>query len=164
MIRRAQNSRDFEAIHRLILELAEYEKAPNEVITSPQILENHCQGNQPLAFAWVAELPNNNLDAQNPLLEVNQSPEIIGAAVCYVRYSTWKGPVFYLEDLIVQESHRKNGYGKQLLDEIIEFARTTGFKRIVWQVLDWNTPAIEFYKKYPVSFDESWINVTLELE
>jgi len=163
MIRKAQTSRDFESIHRLILELAEYEKAPNEVITTPEILKKYCGGDQPLAFAWVAELPAETF-LENPNIKVNPSSEIVGAAVCYVRYSTWKGPVFYLEDLIVQESHRKNGYGKQLLDEIIEFARKTGFKRIVWQVLDWNTPAIEFYKKYPVSFDESWINVTLDLE
>ena len=163
MIRRAQTSRDFESIHRLILELAEYEKAPNEVITTPEILEKHCGGDQPLAFAWVAELLAENI-LENQNIIANPSCEIVGAAVCYIRYSTWKGPVFYLEDLIVQESYRKKGYGKQLLDEIIEFARITGFKRIVWQVLDWNESAIEFYKKHPVSFDDSWINVTLDLE
>ncbi len=149
MIRKAENNRDFQDIHRLILELAEYEKAPNEVITNPEILQEHCSGSKPLAFAWVLE---------------NSENRVVGAAIGYIRYSTWKGPVFYLEDLIVEESFRKMGFGKQLLDAVIEFAKDQKFKRIVWQVLDWNTPAIEFYKKYSVSFDDSWINVTLDLE
>ncbi len=230
MIRRAIG-RDFEDIHRLIQELANYEKAPNEVITSPKILEEHCSGIKPLAFAWVLEIPipvqdkrsDNELVNQtthvnqvtheqiNFVLESNSVPErsesseeqnqillskftpaelhlnskrqeselidtfdqqnseiersrIVGAAIGYIRYSTWKGPVFYLEDLIVEEAFRKQGFGKQLLDVVIEFAKLQNFKRVVWQVLDWNTPAIEFYKKYEVSFDDSWINVTLDLE
>ena len=72
--------------------------------------------------------------------------------------------VCYLEDLIVEEAFRNQGFGKQLLDAVIEFAKSQKFKRVVWQVLDWNQPAIEFYKKYSVSFDDSWINVTLDLE
>lgn len=149
MIRKAEYNRDFESIHRLILELAEYEKAPAEVITSPETLEEHCSGNKPLAFAWVLE---------------NSENRVVGAAICYIRYSTWKGPVFYLEDLIVEEAFRNQGFGKLLLDTVIEFAKSQKFKRVVWQVLDWNQPAIEFYKKYSVSFDDSWINVTLDLE
>lgn len=149
MIRKAENNRDFESIHRLILELAEYEKAPSEVITGPETLMGHCGGSKPLAFAWVLE---------------NTENRVVGAAICYIRYSTWKGPVFYLEDLIVEEAFRNQGFGKQLLDAVIEFAKSQKFKRVVWQVLDWNQPAIEFYKKYSVSFDDSWINVTLDLE
>ncbi len=150
--------RDFESIHRLILELAEYEKAPDEVITDASILEKYCSGVQPLAYAWVAQLDSHDHSSET------QDQRIIGAAVCYIRYSTWKGPVLYLEDLIVEKRFRQNGYGQALLNAVIEFARTQGYKRVVWQVLDWNLTAIEFYKKYSVSFDESWINVTLDIE
>ena len=88
---------------------------------------------------------------------------ITGFALYYIRYSTWKGQVMYLEDLLVTESMRGNGIGKMLLDRLIEEAREKGFKKVVWQVLDWNEPAINFYKKYNANFDGGWVNVSLEV-
>lgn len=145
-IRRAQ-SIDFISVHSLISELAVFEKSPLEVITTPIILENACSGDSPLAWCWVAE---------------NEEGEIVGAAVCYVRYSTWKGPVFYLEDLIVSEKYRRMGWGRKLLMAIIDFAKENGYSRVQWQVLDWNQSAIEFYKQFNAQFDGEWINVHVE--
>lgn len=146
-VRQAQSS-DFIHVHALIAELALFEKAPNEVITSPETLENACNGKSPLAWCWVAE---------------DSDGTIVGAAVCYVRYSTWKGPVFYLEDLIVSENHRRNGWGRKLLNAIIEFAQEKGYSRVQWQVLDWNQSAIEFYRQFNAHFDGEWINVHIEI-
>lgn len=146
-VRQAQPT-DFIHVHALIAELALFEKASNEVFTSPQTLEKACSGSSPLAWCWVAE----NVDSS-----------IVGAAVCYVRYSTWKGPVFYLEDLIVTESHRRNGWGRKLLNAIIDFAQKEGYSRVQWQVLDWNQSAIEFYKQFNAHFDGEWVNVHIEI-
>jgi len=146
-IRQAQPP-DFIHVHDLITELAHFEKAPLEVITTPETLERACCSNSPLAWCWVAE---------------NTDGTIVGAAVCYVRYSTWKGPVFYLEDLIVSESHRRSGWGRKLLSAIIEFAKKQGYSRVQWQVLDWNQSAIEFYKQFNAHFDGEWINVHVEI-
>jgi len=146
-VRQAQPN-DFVFVHALISELALFEKAPNEVVTSPETLEKACRGTSPLAWCWVAE---------------NENSDIVGAAVCYIRYSTWKGPVFYLEDLIVSENYRKQGWGTELLNEIIEFAKKKGYPRVQWQVLDWNETAIEFYKRYNAQFDGEWINVHIEI-
>lgn len=138
---------DFESVHSLILELAKYEKAPNEVITSPNTLSEHCLAKNPFVFCWV--------------VEVNQT--IVATAICYIRYSTWKGPVLYLEDIVVKESKRRNGYGTHLMNHLIEFATKRKFQRISWQVLDWNQPAIDFYRKFDVTFDPTWVNVTLKI-
>lgn len=147
VIRKALIS-DVEAIHTLILQLAEYEKAANKVVSSPSVLADALFNPNPWVFAWVAE---------------TSSHEVVGAAVCYLRYSTWNGPVLYLEDLIVNETFRRQNIGSLLMREIIEFARINGYKHITWQVLDWNSSAVEFYKKFNVEFDSSWINVTLPL-
>jgi GNAT superfamily N-acetyltransferase len=88
---------------------------------------------------------------------------LVAFALYYIRYSTWKGQVMYLEDLLVTESMRGNGIGKLLLDRLIEEARAKGYKKVVWQVLDWNEPAINFYKKYNASFDGGWVNVSVEV-
>lgn len=91
------------------------------------------------------------------------STPIIAFALYYIRYSTWKGQVMYLEDIIVTEKMRGKGIGTMLMDRVIEEAREKGFQRISWQVLDWNEPAIKFYKKYGATFDHEWVNVTLSL-
>lgn len=83
---------------------------------------------------------------------------IQGFALYYIRYSTWKGQAMYLEDIIVTEKERGQGIGKLLFDRLIEEAKEKGFKRIVWQVLEWNEPAINFYKKYNADFDAEWVN------
>jgi GNAT superfamily N-acetyltransferase len=87
--------------------------------------------------------------------------EIKGFALYYIRYSTWKGQRMYLEDILVTESFRGKGLGKLLFDRLIEEAKEKNFSGIVWQVLEWNEPAINFYKKYNSSFDPEWVNCSI---
>ncbi|HTK18754.1 MAG TPA: GNAT family N-acetyltransferase, partial [Mucilaginibacter sp.] len=89
---------------------------------------------------------------------------IVGFALYYIRYSTWKGCRMYLEDLIVTEDWRGKGVGKLLFDRLIVEAREMGFNGMSWQVLDWNEPAIKFYKKYEAALDGAWINGSLSRE
>ena len=149
-LRRAER-RDVTAMLGLIKELAEYEKAPNEVTVDPSHFEESGFGPKPVWWAFVVE------DDGQP------SNPVVGFALYYIRYSTWKGQVMYLEDILVTESYRGQGIGKMLMDKLIEEAREKGFKRITWQVLEWNEPAIRFYKKYNAQFDPEWVNVILDL-
>jgi ribosomal protein S18 acetylase RimI-like enzyme len=140
---------DVPAIFNLICELALYEKAPNEVLNTPeQLLKDGFHTTPPRYFAQVAE---------------NDMGIIIGFALCYVRYSTWKGAVLYLEDLYVKEAHRRTGAGRTLFEACIAHAKEKGYKRITWQVLDWNQPAIDFYKKWDSILDPEWINGSIDL-
>jgi ribosomal protein S18 acetylase RimI-like enzyme len=148
IIRSARNS-DVEAIHHLIIQLAEYEKAPEKVVSTPEVLSAALFQSNPWVFAWVAE---------------SASQEIVGAAICYLRYSTWNGPVLYLEDLIVDQNFRRINIGTLLMQEIIGFAKLNSYRHITWQVLDWNLLAIDFYKKFDVDLDPSWVNVILPIE
>lgn len=90
--------------------------------------------------------------------------EILGIALYYYGYSTWKGAMLYLDDLVVKEKYRNNGIGKQLLDELIKIAKEERINQMRWHVLDWNENAINFYKKYPVTFDSTWVTVKIEKE
>ncbi|MFT6165344.1 MAG: GNAT superfamily N-acetyltransferase [Vicingaceae bacterium] len=126
----------------LIRELAEYEKAPGEVAVSLKDLEEDGFGENSIYKLFVAE----------------QNDEIIGIAIFYEKYSTWKGKCIYLEDLIVTESKRGLGAGKALFEAVIEFAKENNSGRMEWQVLDWNTPAIDFYKSYNAELDGTWYN------
>jgi GNAT superfamily N-acetyltransferase len=139
---------DCGAMLDLIKELALYEKAPDEVTVDPQHFEKSGFGDHPVWWAFVAE---------------NEKGIVVGFALYYIRYSTWKGQVMYLEDLLVTEQMRGQGIGHLLVDRLIEEAKEKGFQRIVWQVLEWNEPAINFYKKYKASFDPEWVNVILDL-
>ena len=132
---------------QLIRELAEYEKAPEEVTVDPKHFEESGFGATPVWWAFVVEETTSN---------------IVAFALYYIRYSTWKGQTMYLEDIIVTESMRGKGIGKMLIERLKEEAREKGFKRIAWQVLDWNAPAINFYKKFNAKFDPEWVNVTIE--
>lgn len=105
-------------------------------------------GEQPVWGAFVAE----------------RDGRIIGLALYYIRYSTWKGRRLYLEDLIVTEEARGMGIGKLLLDSTVAYAKEKGYSGMMWQVLDWNAPAIEFYKKYNADFDSEWVNVSLNFQ
>lgn len=145
IIRNATPS-DMTAVFDLIVELAIFEKAPNEVINTPEQLVNHGFGQQPLFICFVAEFEG----------------KIVGMSLNYIRYSTWKGPVLYLEDLIVTESMRGKGYGKALLEHTLTYARENGYKRLQWQVLDWNQSAIDFYKTFDAGFDPEWLNAWVE--
>lgn len=129
----------------LIHELAVYEKAPKEVtVTFDHFVESGF-GPNPVWWAFVAEVDG----------------KVEGFALYYIRYSTWKGQRLYLEDLIVTEKLRGKGLGKLLFDRLIQETREKGFSGMVWQVLDWNEPAINFYKKYNASLDAGWINCAI---
>jgi GNAT superfamily N-acetyltransferase len=133
----------------LIRELAVFEKAPNEVTVTMDHFINSGFGEQPIWQALVAE-------------DDNQT--IIGISLYYMRYSTWKGTRLYLEDLIVTESFRGKGAGKLLFDATVEEAKRLGLSGMMWQVLDWNQPAIDFYKKYGSDISSEWLNCSLSLK
>ena len=132
----------------LIQELAVYEKAPDEVTVTLQHFEESGFGQNPVWWAFVAE----------------ENGIVAGFALYYIRYSTWKGQRMYLEDILVTEKSRGKGLGKLLMDRLIEEAREKKLNAIVWQVLEWNEPAINFYKKYNADFDPEWINCSLDLK
>ena len=146
-IRRAVKE-DCVRLLELITELAVYEKAPNEVTVSLDHFEKSGFGEQPIWWAFVAE----------------EGGVILGFALYYIRYSTWKGQRMYLEDIIVTEEARGKGIGKLLMDRLIEEAREKKFSGIMWQVLEWNEPAINFYKKYyNANFDPEWVNCSINV-
>lgn len=134
---------DCASMMELIQELAVYEKEPDAVtVTFDHFVESGFGAN-PVWFAYVAEFENN----------------VEGFALCYIRYSTWKGQRLYLEDFLVSEKMRGKGIGKLLFDTLIEACKAKKYSGLVWQVLDWNEPAINFYKKYPeVNIDKGWLN------
>ena len=136
---------DLDAALTLIQELAIYEKAEGEVITDLESMKRDGFGEHPAFGFFVAE----------------ESGEILGMALHYVKYSTWKGKCLFLEDLIVSEKHRRRGIGGMLFHRLIELAKERGVKRMEWQVLDWNAPAIEFYKKYQSTIEHEWLNCKL---
>lgn len=139
---------DCSAMLELIRELAVYEKAPDEVTVDPLHFEESGFGLNPVWWAFVVE---------------NQEKKVVAFALYYIRYSTWKGQVMYLEDILVTEALRGKGIGKMLIERLIQEAKEKGFKRMTWQVLDWNEPAINFYKKFGAKFDPEWVNVTIEI-
>ncbi len=136
----------------LIRELAEYEKAPEEVTVDFNHFVNSGFGDSPVWWAFVAELETEKNDIQ-----------IVGFALYYIRYSTWKGQRLYLEDILVTKEMRGKGIGKMLFEKLLEVSKSEKLAGISWQVLDWNEPAIHFYKKFPqVKFDNGWINVSID--
>ncbi len=133
---------DVPEIVNMIKELAHYERAPHEVTITAEDLEKDGFGDNPV-FEVILALCD-GLPA--------------GMAFYYYSYSTWKGKCLYLEDIIVKEQYRGNKIGKALFEAVIGKAKETKAKRMHWQVLDWNEPAINFYKKYDVVLDNTWIN------
>jgi GNAT superfamily N-acetyltransferase len=145
-IRRAIRE-DCKRLLELIQELADFERAPHEVtVTLDHFIESGF-GKNPVWYGFVA--------AENNV--------ITGFALYYIRYSTWKGQRMYLEDILVTEQSRGKGIGKLLFDRLIEEAREKKFNGIVWQVLDWNEPAIKFYKKYNAKIENEWLNCSIEI-
>jgi GNAT superfamily N-acetyltransferase len=136
---------DLPQVLNLVKELAAYEKAPHEVTVTVADMERDGFGKNPIFDFFVAEAEN----------------KIIGIALYYIKYSTWKGKCVFLEDIIVTEQYRKYGIGKKLFDEIVKVAKTMQVKRLEWQVLEWNEPAIKFYKKLDAHFDNEWVNCKL---
>lgn len=139
---------DLPRVLELIKELAEYERALHEVTNTVQRLEADGFGLQPLYGFYVAETDQG----------------IVGLSLYYWRYSTWKGKRLYLEDIVVTQTERGKGIGKQLFDRTVQHALDENASGMMWQVLNWNEPAISFYKKYGSKFDGEWVNVTLERE
>ncbi|MEO7313508.1 MAG: GNAT family N-acetyltransferase [Chitinophagaceae bacterium] len=150
-IRRAI-AEDCPRLLELIHELADYEKAPDEVTVSLNHFTESGFGENPVWWAFVAASPNPFFGGE---------PIIQGFALYYIRYSTWKGQRMYLEDILVTNEMRGKGLGKLLFDALITEAKEKGFSGIVWQVLEWNEPAINFYKKYNAGFDGEWINCSI---
>lgn len=149
-IRRATKE-DCGQMMQLVHELAVYEKAPDEVTVSMEHFIESGFGENPVWWAFVAELPGASAPGR-----------IVGFALWYIRYSTWKGQRMYLEDFIVSEKMRGAGIGKLLFDRLIEECKTQKYSGLVWQVLGWNEPAINFYKKYEgVNFDDGWVNCAI---
>lgn len=145
-IRKAEK-KDCRRLLELIHELALYEKAPQEVTVSLEHFEESGFGAKPVWWAFVAEFDG----------------KVEGFALYYIRYSTWKGQCLYLEDFLVTEQLRGKGAGKMLFNRLIEEAKEKGFKRMSWQVLEWNEPAINFYKKYNATLDAEWVNGILDI-
>jgi GNAT superfamily N-acetyltransferase len=145
---RVAEKNDCPRLLELISELALFEKAPEEVTVTLAQFEDAGFGLKPVWKAFVAEADG----------------FVVGFALYYVRYSTWKGCRLYLEDLIVTEAYRGKGIGTLLIKTLIKEALEKGFSGMLWQVLDWNEPAIAFYKKLNASFDASWTNVSLAKE
>jgi GNAT superfamily N-acetyltransferase len=146
LIIRKGEKRDLPATLDLIKELAVYEKEPDAVVVDLESMERDGFGSNKVFDFFVAELDN----------------EIYGIAVYYFKYSTWKGTCLYLEDIVVSESKRSLGIGSRLFESVVDVAKSRKCRRMEWQVLEWNEPAIAFYKKHKAIFDHEWINVKFE--
>lgn len=144
ILRRAVKE-DCPRLLELVHELALFEKAPEEVTVTLEHFTESGFGKEPVWGAFV----------------VSVNDRIEGFALYYVRYSTWKGQRMYLEDLIVTEKMRGKGLGKLLFEKVLEEAKEKKFHGMVWQVLDWNEPAIQFYKKYNARFESGWVTCSL---
>lgn len=143
---RTATAADMPAVHGLICELAKYERAEGEVVLT------------------VEELTRDGFEAPKRFdcFVAEHNGEIVGMALCYLRYSTWKGICYYLEDLIVTESFRGSGLGTLLLRRVVQEAVDRGYFRTQWQVLDWNTPSIEFYEKAGAFVDKEWYDCKMD--
>lgn len=139
---------DCERLLELIHELALYEKAPQEVTVTLEEFVNAGFGANPVWKAFVAE----------------RKGKILGFALFYIRYSTWKGCRLYLEDFIVTEDERGKGIGKILFERVMQEAKEKGYNGMSWQVLDWNAPAINFYNKYQANLEAGWLNASFATE
>jgi len=141
---------DLPRVLELVKELALYEKAPEQVTNTLEMMQKDGFGPNPIFGLFVA------------VKEATQ--EIIGISIFYYRYSTWKGKRLYLEDIVVTESERGHGAGKLLFDRTMLKCLEDSCTGMMWQVLDWNTPAINFYQKYGAELDSGWINCNLQSE
>lgn len=150
-IRRAEQ-KDCARLMELVRELALYEKAPEEVTVTLQHFEESGFGPSPVWWAFVAEA------------QVGENEKaVVGFALYYIRYSTWKGQRMYLEDLLVTQEWRGKGIGSLLFEQLFQEARERNLQAVCWQVLDWNEPAINFYKKLNAGFDNGWINCAVSI-
>jgi GNAT superfamily N-acetyltransferase len=142
---RKANKGDASAMLALVKELAIYEKAPDAVEVTLAEMEEAGFGPHAIYSAFVAEINNT----------------VVGMALYYTKYSTWKGKAIYLDDIVVNEQYRRYGIGGKLFEEVVKVCKAMGVRKMDWQVLDWNEPAIQFYKKYNSAFSNEWVNCTL---
>ena len=133
---------DLPAALRLIKELADFENSIDEVSITLEDLENDGFGDRPWFWFLVAEENN----------------EIIGLSFYWIRYSTWKGKFLFLEDFVIKKKYRRVGIGSKLFEETIKICKKKDLNGMIWQVLDWNSQAIEFYKKYNANISKKWLN------
>jgi len=139
---RQGSAQDVEQVMDLVRELALYERVPHEVTNTEEQMRLDGFGENPAFGLFVAEIDRS----------------IIGIALHYVRYSTWKGKMLYLEDIVVRESHRGYGIGSRLFEACMQHCLKMDYAGMSWQVLDWNEPALRFYKKYDALLDSEWVN------
>jgi len=161
---RRGNPQDMQAVLGLIQELAEFEKEPDAVLVTVDDLIRDGFGPVPLFYVFVAEVDDDTSDSE-------YAKQIVGIALWYYRFSTWKGKTIHLEDLVVKDKMRGTGLGYALYSEVLKQAKKDQVRRVEWNVLDWNTPAIDFYEKsgakvlkdwYVVQMDEIGINHFVE--
>ena len=145
---RVAEKKDCPRIMELIMELAVYEKLPEEVTVTLDEFMDSGFGEKPVWKAFVAE----------------ENHTIVGFALYYTRYSTWKGCRLYLEDFLVTEEYRGRGVGKLLFETVMQEAKDKNYNGMSWQVLDWNEPAINFYKKYQAHIESGWLNASFSTE
>lgn len=150
-IRKAKKG-DVASMLALVKELAKYEKAPGEVKVTIAEMQRFGFGKEKVYDCFVAEL----------LDPVTKKRQIIGMALYFIKYSTWKGRCLYLDDIVVTKKQRGMGAGKLLFEEVVKVARKMKARKVDWQVLEWNKPAINFYKKYSTVFDAEWVNCSLK--
>lgn len=136
---------DLPTVLLLIRELAAYEKAPNEVVVTTEEMEHDGFGDNPIFKFFIAEVDG----------------KIIGMALYYIKYSTWKGKCIFLDDIVVTEKMRRRGIGKKLFEAVVMETKKMKARRLEWQVLDWNTPAIKFYENYNSQCLKEWLNYRL---
>ena len=145
---RKATAADVPELFKLVQELAIYERAPHEVSNTEEQMLKDGFGENPIYTAAVAEVDG----------------KIVGMYFWYIRYSTWKGKGLYLEDIVVTESMRGKKVGDALFTACMEDAKSIGANYMTWQVLDWNEPAMNFYKKYNCTFDGEWVNARISKE
>ena len=143
---RTVKKRDLPSIHQLVAELAKYENAENQFTAT---LDDYINDFEKKCFECIVAEKENT---------------IIGMALYYGTYSTWKGRMLYLEDFVVKENYRGTGVGKMIFNHLLEIARKEAYRLIKWQVLDWNASAINFYEKYEVEIDKEWWNMKIHLD
>ena len=143
---RPATKRDMPRVLELIKELAHFEKEPDAVEITLKDLETDGFGSQPKFKCFVIEVED----------------RVEGLALVYPRYSTWKGEALHLEDLIVSQSNRGKNLGTKLLDKVVKYGKDLGVKRISWEVLDWNEPAIKFYESKGANVMRDWDVVQLD--
>ncbi len=137
---RSATEADMSAVHALVYELAVYEKAPEAVVTTP------------------TEYARDFREGRFECLVAETSNAIVGIALYFMGYSTWKGKMLYLDDLVVAEVYRRRGIGQRLFEAVLEEGRRRGCRLVKWQVLDWNEPALSFYRRYGAIIETDWWN------